>query len=96
MKLLNAAQLDASIHVTGEWKAAHKWPTPYTIAAGILVAVSMFHYVFGPLKWVALGAVAVGIPPIVMKSFISLRRCVLDINILMLIAGLYHLSSFHS
>lgn len=86
VRLLNDAQLEASLHIRGEWKAAHKWPTPYTIASGVLVTIAMLHYVFGPLKWVALGAVAVGLPPIVMKSFQSLRRFVLDINILMLIA----------
>ncbi|KAI5080632.1 hypothetical protein GOP47_0003815 [Adiantum capillus-veneris] len=86
VRLLNDAQLEASIHIRGEWKAAHKWPTPYTILSGLLVIISMFHYVFGPLKWVALGAVAVGLKPILVKSFVSLRRFVLDINILMLIA----------
>eukprot|EP00250_Pteridium_aquilinum_P001802 c12013_g1_i1 orf=3-998(-) len=86
VKLLNSAHLEASIHVTGEWKAAHKWPSPYTIASGLFVAIAMFQYVFDPLKWVALGAVAVGTQPIIMKSFIALRRCIVDINILILIA----------
>ncbi|MCO5587261.1 hypothetical protein L7F22_041208 [Adiantum nelumboides] len=86
VRLLNDAQLEASIHVRGQWKSGHKWPTPYTILSGLLVVVSMFHYIFGPLKWVALGAVAVGLKPILVKSFVSLRRFVLDINILMIIA----------
>ncbi|KAH7352087.1 hypothetical protein KP509_19G029500 [Ceratopteris richardii] len=83
---LNKAQLEASIHVRGEWKMSNKWPTPYTVASGVLVLISLFHYAFGPLKWVALGAVAVGLPPIIRKAFISLKRFVMDINILMLIA----------
>ena len=95
MKLLNSAQLEANIHVTGEWKAGHKWPSPYTIASGLLLLVSLFSYVYGPLKWVGLGAVAVGIPYILMKSFVSLRQLVLDINVLVLIAGKYYFSYIH-
>jgi len=37
-------------------------------------------------KWVALGAVAVGIPRILLKGLASLRHFVLDINMLMTIA----------
>ncbi|KAI5084428.1 hypothetical protein GOP47_0000597 [Adiantum capillus-veneris] len=86
VKLLNNAHLEASIHVTGEWKAARKWPSPYTFASGFFVLIALFQYAFYPLKWVALGAVAVGAPPIILKSFRALRRCILDINILMIIA----------
>ncbi|KAI5061521.1 hypothetical protein GOP47_0024026 [Adiantum capillus-veneris] len=86
VKLLNDAKLEASIHHRGEWKAAHKWPNPYTIASGLMVALTFFHYLYNPLRWLGLGAVAVGIPPIVRRSLISLKRCILDINVLMLIA----------
>eukprot|EP00250_Pteridium_aquilinum_P021417 c25117_g1_i1 orf=513-2813(+) len=86
VKLLNDAKLEASIHHQGEWKAAHKWPNAYTIASGLMVSVTFFQYLYSPLRWVGLGAVAVGIPPIIMRSFISVRRCILDINVLMLIA----------
>lgn len=86
VKLLNDAKLEASIHEQGEWKAAHKWPNPYTIASGLMVAITFFQYAYSPLRWVGLGAVAVGIPPILMRSFIALQRCLLDINVLMLIA----------
>ena len=87
MKLLNSAQLEASIHVSGEWKAGHKWPSPYTIASGLLLAISLFSYIYHPLKWLAVGATAIGIPPILVKCFVSLRRYIIDINILMIIAG---------
>ena len=87
MKILNSAQLEASIHVSGEWKAGHKWPSPYTIASGLLLAIALFSYIYHPLKWLAVGAIAIGIPPILVKCFVSLRRCILDINILMIIAG---------
>jgi Cd2+/Zn2+-exporting ATPase len=92
VKLLNSARLEASIHLSGQWKAGHKWPSPYTIASGLLLLVSLFSYMYGPLKWVACGAVAVGLPHILVKSYVSLRRLVLDMNVLVLIAGKYFLS----
>lgn len=86
VKLLNDAQLEASIHHRGEWKAAHKWPNPYTIASGLMMALAFFHYLYTPLRWLGVGAVALGIPPILMRSFVSVKRCILDINVLVLIA----------
>ncbi len=87
MKVLNEANLDASIHHRGEWKAGRKWPSPWTIASGVLLALAFFQYLWHPLHWVAIGSVAVGIPPLIVRGVASLRRYVLDINILMLIAG---------
>ncbi|XP_024529175.1 putative inactive cadmium/zinc-transporting ATPase HMA3 [Selaginella moellendorffii] len=86
VKALNEARLDASLHRRGELKKANKWPSPWTICCGILLLVSFFKHFWNPLKWMAIGAVAVGIPPILMRSIASLRRWILDINILMLIA----------
>ncbi|MCO5601244.1 hypothetical protein L7F22_055363 [Adiantum nelumboides] len=86
VKLLNDAKLEASVHRRGEWKAAHKWPSLSTIACGLMVALTFFHYLYSPLRWLGLGAVAVGVPPIVRKSLISLKRWILDINALMLVA----------
>ena len=86
--MLNDAKLEASIHHKGEWKATHKWPSPYTIASGFMVALTFFQYVYSPLKWVGLGAVAVGAPPIIIRALVSLRRFILDINVLMIIAGI--------
>jgi hypothetical protein len=37
-------------------------------------------------KWVALGAIAVGIPPILLKAIASARNLILDINTLMSVA----------
>eukprot|EP01018_Ginkgo_biloba_P027445 Gb_16135 [translate_table: standard] len=85
-KALNQARLDASIRVHGEWKTTKKWPSPYTIGSGLLLLVAYFKYVYHPLRWVALGAVAVGILPIILRSIVALRRFVLDINVLMIIA----------
>ncbi|XP_002974006.2 putative inactive cadmium/zinc-transporting ATPase HMA3 isoform X2 [Selaginella moellendorffii] len=86
VKALNEARLDASLHHRGELKRSSNWPSPWTICCGILLLVSFFKHFWNPLKWFAIGAVAVGIPPIFMRSIASLRRWILDINILMLIA----------
>lgn len=87
VKALNEAHLDASIHQRGELKAGRKWPSPWCLGSGILVAIAFFHYIYSPMQWVALGAVAIGIPPLIVKAIAALRKLVLDINILMLIAG---------
>ncbi|KAL3700093.1 hypothetical protein R1sor_018115 [Riccia sorocarpa] len=86
VKVLNEARLDATIHQRGVRRMTHKWPSPWTIGSGLLICVAFFHYLWSPLKWVALGSVAVAAPPIVVRSFVALRRFVLDINCLMLIA----------
>ncbi|XP_073390566.1 uncharacterized protein [Physcomitrium patens] len=86
VKALNDASMVASVHQRGEWKAAQKWPSPWTIASGILLGVSFFQYLYHPLKWVALGSVGVGIPPLVLRSIAAMKSFILDINILMLIA----------
>ncbi|KAL2651823.1 hypothetical protein R1flu_019951 [Riccia fluitans] len=86
VKVLNEARLDASIHQRGVRRMTHKWPSPWTVGSGLLICVAFFHYLWSPLKWVALGSVAVAAPPIIVRSFVALRRFVLDINCLMLIA----------
>ncbi|KAJ7553988.1 hypothetical protein O6H91_06G121500 [Diphasiastrum complanatum] len=86
VKALNEARMEASIHLRGQVKTAHKWPSHWTIACGFLLVVAFFQYLYHPLRWVALGAVAIGIPPIVLRTFVSIRRLVLHINLLMLIA----------
>ena len=63
-------------------------PTPILVAC-VFLAVSLLHYIGGDfehLRWVALGAVVVGIPPIARKAFGSLRNGVVDINTLMTVA----------
>jgi Cd2+/Zn2+-exporting ATPase len=87
VKALNDASMGASVHQRGQWKAGRKWPSPWTIASGLLLGVSFFQYLYHPLRWVALGSVAVGIPPLVIRSIAAMKSFILDINILMLIAG---------
>ncbi|KAJ8562398.1 hypothetical protein K7X08_011689 [Anisodus acutangulus] len=86
VKALNQARLEASIRVNGEKNYQKKWPSPFAIGSGILLALSFLKYFFPPLQWLALGAVAVGIPPIVFRGFAAVRNLTLDINILVLIA----------
>eukprot|EP00252_Welwitschia_mirabilis_P027486 TRINITY_DN9434_c0_g1_i3.p1 TRINITY_DN9434_c0_g1~~TRINITY_DN9434_c0_g1_i3.p1 ORF type:complete len:215 (+),score=1.26 TRINITY_DN9434_c0_g1_i3:61-705(+) len=86
VKALNQARLEASVRVRGELKSSKKWPTPYTILSGLLLLISLFKFWFDPLKWVALGAVAAGLPPIVFRGFLALKGRILDIHVLMLIA----------
>ncbi|KAF5190390.1 Cadmium/zinc-transporting ATPase HMA2 [Thalictrum thalictroides] len=86
VKVLNQARLEANIRVYGQEKHGKKWPMPYTIVCGILVAVSTFKFIYHPLEWIALGAIVIGIPPILFRSFVAVRNCTFDVNILGLIA----------
>ncbi|XP_057827748.2 cadmium/zinc-transporting ATPase HMA2 [Cryptomeria japonica] len=85
-KSLNQERLDASIQVSGQIKSSRKWPSPYTVASGVLLGISFFKYFYSPLNLAALGAVAVGLPPIALKSVAALRSFVLDINVLVIIS----------
>ncbi|KAI3955571.1 hypothetical protein MKX01_034893 [Papaver californicum] len=86
VKALNQARLDANIRVYGEEKKEKRWPSWYTIGCGLLVLVSLFQYLFHPLKWVSLAAAIVGLPPILSRCYGSARNFTVDINILVLIA----------
>lgn len=87
VKALNQARLEATIRMYGTQKIINKWPSPYILACGIFLLASVFQIFFRPLQWLAIAAVAVGLPPIVLRSIAAIRRYTLDINILMLIAG---------
>ncbi|KAK6152179.1 hypothetical protein DH2020_014814 [Rehmannia glutinosa] len=84
-KALNQARLEANIRVYGATKYKNKWPSPYAVASGTLLMLSFLKYVYGPLRWLAVGAIVVGIPPIILKAFAAVRNLRLDINILVLI-----------
>ena len=87
VKALNQARLDASLCMVGKLKSGRKWPTAYTLASSFCLAIALFHYLYHPLRWVDLGAVDVAIIPIMRRSFVAIRNFMLDINVLMLIAG---------
>ncbi|KAF1867382.1 hypothetical protein Lal_00049811 [Lupinus albus] len=83
---LNKARLEANIRVYGEESHQKKWPNPYVIVCGFLLLLSFLKYVYHPLQYLALGAVAVGVIPIILKALVSIRNLRIDINILMIIA----------
>ncbi|KAI7739098.1 hypothetical protein M8C21_013763 [Ambrosia artemisiifolia] len=70
----------------GDQSYRNKWPSPFAVACGVLLVLSFLKYVYSPFKWLALGAVAVGIVPLFLKAIASLRNLRIDINVLMLIA----------
>ncbi|KAL4278409.1 hypothetical protein GQ457_03G044880 [Hibiscus cannabinus] len=86
VKALNQARLEANVRAHGEIKYQKKWPSPFAIACGLLLFISFFKYVYHPLQWVAVAAVAVGVCPILSKGYAAITHFRLDINILMLIA----------
>lgn len=86
VKALNQASLEASIRSYGIHKIVNRWPSPSILCCGFLLIVSLFQILFQPLKWVALAAVAVALPQIILRSYAAIQRCTLDINVLMLIA----------
>jgi len=87
VKALNQARLEANVRVHGDENHGKRWPSPYSIASGFLLLVSLLKFVYPPLKYVAVGAAAAGIYPIVRKAFASIRNLRIDISILMIIAG---------
>lgn len=87
VKALNQARFEANVRAYGGTSYQKKWPSPYAMACGVLLAISILKYVYHPLRWFALGAVAIGIFPIILKGLAAIRNFKLDINILVLIAG---------
>ncbi|XP_048133669.1 putative inactive cadmium/zinc-transporting ATPase HMA3 isoform X2 [Rhodamnia argentea] len=83
---LNQARLEANVKVYGEINHHKKWPSPYAIASGLLLLLSFLKFVYHPFQWLALGAVAAGIIPVILKGFAALRNFRIDINILVLVA----------
>ncbi|CAL0325556.1 unnamed protein product [Lupinus luteus] len=86
VKALNQARLQANIRVYGDEKNQKRWPSPYAIASGVLLLLSFLKYVYHPLQYLALGAVAAGAFPIILKAIVSIRNLRFDINILIIIA----------
>eukprot|EP00899_Mesostigma_viride_P029399 jgi/Mesvir1/9644/Mv12139-RA.1 len=85
---LNDAGLDAFIYKVGDegGSLGHRFPPWDTLLSGLLIAISLFSPLCHPLEYVALGAVALRLPRMAVKLLASLRRCVLDVNTLMVIA----------
>lgn len=66
------------------------WPPLPVVLCGLLLGLSLLSQAdtqaLRPLRWLALLAVAVGIPPILFKAWTALRACHMDINVLMTLA----------
>ncbi|KAI9078723.1 hypothetical protein K1719_039310 [Acacia pycnantha] len=85
VKALNQARFEANIRTVTE-KVGRRMPSPFAIACGVLLLLSFLKYVYRPLQYLALVAVAAGAYPIVLKAIASIRNLRIDINILMLTA----------
>lgn len=57
-------------------------------AAGVLLGMSMLARWFPPAEWAALGAVAIGLPPVAKKGLVAMGQKVLGIDFLMAVAVL--------
>ncbi|KAA8535773.1 hypothetical protein F0562_030793 [Nyssa sinensis] len=86
VKALNQARLEANVRVYGEGNYKKKWPSPYAVACGILLVLSFLKYVYRPFQWLAIGSVAIGICPILLRGAAAIRNLTLDVNILVIIA----------
>ncbi|KAL2493818.1 Cadmium/zinc-transporting ATPase HMA2 [Forsythia ovata] len=87
VKALNKARLEANVREYGVKNYQNKWPSPYVVVCGALLLLSFLKYVYRPFGWLApLGAVAVGIGPIVLRAVAALLNLSIDINMLVVIA----------
>ncbi|XP_058212657.1 putative inactive cadmium/zinc-transporting ATPase HMA3 [Rhododendron vialii] len=86
VKALNQARLEANVRVYGGADYQKKWPSPYAIACGVFLMLSLLKFAYPPLQWLALGSVVVGIYPIFLRGLTSLKNRTLDSNTLVLIA----------
>ncbi|XP_022929621.1 putative inactive cadmium/zinc-transporting ATPase HMA3 isoform X1 [Cucurbita moschata] len=86
VKALNEARLEAKVQLKGKGISKKKWPSPFAIASGLLLTASFLKYVYHPLRWLAVAAVAAGIFPILLKAISAVRHLRIDVNILAIIA----------
>jgi len=85
VKVLNKAGLEASIRAYGG-TGGGRWPSPFIVACGALLAASLFAPLLPPLRWLALAAACVGAQPMLLRALAAAGNLTVDINILMLIA----------
>lgn len=94
VKALNESRLEASVRVYSHGSYKNKWPSPYAIGSGALLVLSFLKYVYAPFRWLAVVAIVVGIPPVILKAVAAARNRRPDINILVLITGIYLIICF--
>ncbi|GFY91405.1 heavy metal atpase 2 [Actinidia rufa] len=71
VEALNRERLEANVKLHGEVKFQKRWPEKWVIACGLLLALSFLKYVYEPLQWLALGAVAIGLPSVIFQKHSS-------------------------
>jgi Cd2+/Zn2+-exporting ATPase len=93
LKELNQAKMEAhlaSVNVMGSKKTTilESLP-PWNVLVSFLLAIlALGGYAFDPLKWVAIGAVAIGCPQLVAKAWSGLKNRIVGIHSLIIIATL--------
>jgi Cd2+/Zn2+-exporting ATPase len=80
---LNQAKLDARL---GPAPAQESRTPLLLIAAVAMFAVALGSLWFPPLRFAALGAVALGLPPILRRAWVAVNNRLLDMNVLMVLA----------
>ena len=93
LQSLNGANMDAhlaSVKAPGEEGLRARLPPWPVLVAAVLCAVSFVGYAPRPpasyFKWVAVGAIAFGLPPLAKKAWAGLRRGLVGIDLLMIVA----------
>ncbi|GLJ08943.1 hypothetical protein SUGI_0098920 [Cryptomeria japonica] len=86
VNVLNDAKLDASLRVFGQVRSGKRWPNRYTLGSGFFLAIALFGYYYHPLRFVALAAIAVGIPPVLQGGLAAIPGFIIDINVLIILA----------
>ncbi|RLN34935.1 putative inactive cadmium/zinc-transporting ATPase HMA3 [Panicum miliaceum] len=88
VKVLNKAGLEASIRAYGSSSGASagRWPSPFIVVCGVLLAASFLAPLLPALRWLALAAACVGSQPMLLRALAAAGNLTMDINILMLIA----------
>uniref|UniRef100_A0A5B7B854 Putative inactive cadmium/zinc-transporting ATPase HMA3 n=1 Tax=Davidia involucrata TaxID=16924 RepID=A0A5B7B854_DAVIN len=86
VKALNQARLEANVKLHGEVKFQKKWPDAWVMVCGLLLALSFLRYFYHPLRWLAVGAAAIGLPQNILRTIAAIRNCTPNINVLVLIA----------